>query len=907
LEGTFREKIIKPYLYSCANIIKDVNKEFLDFVGYELDEILGKSLIEIGNMIKFNSQIFLGNISGEYSGYIFTKSLNAREVTISLLHMLKTNEKIFTFVEKQNSRLDDRLIFEQQSFIDDISGVAVYSVPDLILLKSNQKYLDLVDSHFNTENTSIGKPIRKIINGFTGTNIEIIWNNILVSQKTSYMKEFKFDQFARGITYWDSTQRPIFENGKMKYIFETAIEVTQRVLESQRLERQNKIIKHQKEQLGQQNTQLITIIENLSEGVLFVDNKGKVLMVNTEAKRLVYRFDIGIHLGEALKKSELFDMEGKKIPFQNLPSVRALRGERVKNIKIQVYHPNNEYFVEISSIPIYNAFGELTMAVTCFHDITKTIEQSEQIEEQKNELEAIIESIADGISTFDNKGEYKLFNKSEREMFSPYFESMGRTGDSYKQSELYDINGERISSEDIPSHRVMRGEKFKNMRVVIKLPNKRVEIDVSGTPIYDSEGKFSVGVLCSRDMTDYYKREEAIKSRFEILNRIIDTFDLPVVRLSCLDLKVVDINKKAFSILKLIKPSVKSIDEVKDTPFENLIVKFKTSECYRCIIEALKEKKTKYLNNRKYWIDGKQVYWNIIFEPMLEVNGETHEILILIIDVTHEIQSNIKMEKSLKLQGEFLVNISHDLKTPLNVIFATVQLFNMYCTNGSYDKNRDSIIKYIDSIKQNSYRLSKMINNIVDLSKIEAGFFKLNLSNNNIVVIIEEIVMSVTNFTESKGLNIIFDTDTEEKIMACDPEKIERIILNLISNAIKFSNKGDEILVDVKDKGDFIEISVKDNGIGIEYKDLNMIFDRFKQVDKSLSRNAEGTGIGLSLVKSIVELHGGNIYVESELGKGSKFTFKLPTVKVLQENKMYSNKVPSGNQNIQVELSDVYS
>ena len=292
---------------------------------------------------------------------------------------------------------------------------------------------------------------------------------------------------------------------------------------------------------------------------------------------------------------------------------------------------------------------------------------------------------------------------------------------------------------------------------------------------------------------------------------------------------------------------------------------------------------------------------------MLEVNGEIQEILILIIDVTPEIKSNIVMEKALKLQGEFLVNISHELKTPLNVIFATAQLFNMYCNSGSLDEKKNSIIKYIDSIKQNSYRLSKMINNIVDLSKIEAGFFKLNLSNNNIVEVVEEIVMSVTNFTDSKGLNIIFDTDIEEKIIACDPEKIERIVLNLISNAIKFTDEGDEIFVDVKDKNEFVEISVKDNGIGIEDKHLDMIFDRFKQVDKSLSRNAEGTGIGLSLVKSIVELHGGSIYVESEFGKGSKFTVILPSRKVLNENMLYSSKVRSGNQSIRVELSDVYS
>jgi len=267
--------------------------------------------------------------------------------------------------------------------------------------------------------------------------------------------------------------------------------------------------------------------------------------------------------------------------------------------------------------------------------------------------------------------------------------------------------------------------------------------------------------------------------------------------------------------------------------------------------------------------------------------------------------ANEKLIIANKTQGEFLVNISHELKTPLNVIYSTAQLFDMFCKGGSLDDKKDTIIKYIESIKQNSYRLSKLINNLVDISKIEAGFLKLNLSNNNIVKVVEEIVMSVTNYTESKGLNIIFDTDIEENVIACDTEKIERIVLNLISNAIKFSDAGDEIVVDIKDKNEFVQISVKDNGIGIEEENLDMIFDRFKQVDKSLARNTVGTGVGLSLVKSIVELHGGSIYVESEFGNGSKFTVMLPSGKVFHENMIYSRKVPSENHRVQVDLSDI--
>jgi len=276
-------------------------------------------------------------------------------------------------------------------------------------------------------------------------------------------------------------------------------------------------------------------------------------------------------------------------------------------------------------------------------------------------------------------------------------------------------------------------------------------------------------------------------------------------------------------------------------------------------------------------------------------------------EVEKKNQVNKELQKLLVSHEEFIANISHELKTPLNVIFSAIQLFQMYCYNGSLDERRDTFIKYLDSMKVNSYRLSKLINNIVDSSKIQAGFFKLNLSNNNIVEVIEEIVMSVTTFTDCKGLNIIFDTNVEEKIIACDPEIIDRIVLNLLSNAIKFSDKGDEILVDVKVENEFVQISVKDNGIGIEKNNLHTIFDRFKQVDKSLSRNAEGTGIGLSLVKSIVELQGGSIYAESEFGQGSKFTVTLPAKKVIKESKLYDGKVKSGDETIRVELSDVYS
>ncbi|MCR1935225.1 ATP-binding protein, partial [Clostridium tepidum] len=173
---------------------------------------------------------------------------------------------------------------------------------------------------------------------------------------------------------------------------------------------------------------------------------------------------------------------------------------------------------------------------------------------------------------------------------------------------------------------------------------------------------------------------------------------------------------------------------------------------------------------------------------------------------------------------------------------------------------------------------------------------------------VEEITLSVVYYAESKNINIIFDTDVEEKIMAVDPDKIERIILNLLSNAIKFTGNGGNIYVTIKDFGDNITISVKDTGIGIPKDKIQDIFDRFVQVDKTFRRDKEGSGIGLYLVKSFVNMHEGTVDIQSVLGKGTEFIISMP-VKLVEESPEEENNVlyaPS-KECVDMEFADIYS
>lgn len=262
-----------------------------------------------------------------------------------------------------------------------------------------------------------------------------------------------------------------------------------------------------------------------------------------------------------------------------------------------------------------------------------------------------------------------------------------------------------------------------------------------------------------------------------------------------------------------------------------------------------------------------------------------------------------------KLKTEFFANLSHEFRTPLNVMLSTLQLLNLIGINKSAIENKDKIKKYYSIMKQNCYRLLRLVNNLIDITRIDAEHLKLNLKNENIISIIEDITLSITDYAKNKGLDIIFDTDIEEKIIACDADKIERIILNLLSNAIKFTPNGGTIFVSITDKNSSIIVSVRDTGVGIPSDKQDCIFNRFVQIDKSLSRNREGSGIGLSLVKSFVELHNGTIQIESEAGKGSEFIIEFPTTILYNnENIILDEDLTKENtiQRFHIEFSDIY-
>lgn len=217
------------------------------------------------------------------------------------------------------------------------------------------------------------------------------------------------------------------------------------------------------------------------------------------------------------------------------------------------------------------------------------------------------------------------------------------------------------------------------------------------------------------------------------------------------------------------------------------------------------------------------------------------------------------------------------------------------------------IESYVDIIEQNTYRLIRLVDNLIDVTRIDSGSMEIELNNNNIVEIVEDITLVAAKYMDKIDRNIIFDTNKEDIITAVDQDKIERIVLNLISNAIKSTEKGDTIKVEVLNKLDKVEIVVKDTGKGIAKEKQELIFERFRQADELYIRNHEGSGIGLSIVRSLIEMHGGEIKLNSNLGEGTEVIVTLP-IKILEGNIREQRIFKESKEiKVRIEFSDIYN
>ncbi len=636
------------------------------------------------------------------------------------------------------------------------------------------------------------------------------------------------------------------------------------------------------------NIEMKTILDNVPTPIIVFDNNNEIINMNLEAIDLFNNMNINLdYINNYIKEW----LKEELINFKNDATKESLGLEKIFKIN------EKDLFFKIKLKKVEKN------TIVVLNDITSCKQTEIELKESKQHFRSVLQNMPIMMDAMDENGNIIVWNK-ECEIVTGYsneeitnnlliWEKLYPDKD-YREKILNQIRELDCNFRDLEYDIVCKDGSLKT----ISWFNISKEFSVPGWHSW----AFGIDVTNRKNTKERLrKKTEEIEKIFEALPDLYFRIDSQGIILDCKsgihsDFDIVTQECIGHALEDRVPQEIKllfnkDIDEVFET--NNLIERE----------FSVKEK-------------GELKHFESRLIPLT-----THEIIIIVRDISKrklteeakkKAEENTKLlNKAIeyeRLRTEFFANISHEFRTPINVILGAIQLMDIYLNNIPDLKGYEKFINLNNSMKQNCYRLIRLVNNLIDITKIDSGFLELNLTNYDIVKIVRDITFSVSEFVKLKSLDLEFCCNIDEKIIACDPDKIERILLNLLSNAIKFTKAGDKISVNIKEGADEIIISIKDLGIGIKKENLEIIFERFRQVNKSLTRENEGSGIGLSLVKLLVEMHGGTIEVKSEYEKGSEFIVKLPVklVKDSKDNNKLKNIEPHNVEKISIEFSDIY-
>ena len=535
---------------------------------------------------------------------------------------------------------------------------------------------------------------------------------------------------------------------------------------------------------------------------------------------------------------------------------------------IKIDFLNKKYDVAV----VKDYYNEEEMLIFEIKDVTDISIEEEKLKKSELRYKTLMDILSDGIIIHDGTN-VSYMNKIAMDMLKL---------NSYTCTDEKIIKQIDKSSKDEFRHNIfaLKNDLTVEERSQLKLENGRI-VDFVSTTLSLNNKQMILSIMS--DITEYEvalnKLEENKKTYFALLQ----TLPEGIILVNKYTKKQVYTNKYMMRLLKDV--GVESFNKIIDSYIENK----PESNFKKFYINDIKNKKI-----------------SVAIEEVPKQNN----LLIVVRDLEIEKQmeavyNNLQIIKERnKFKTEFLIRASSNMKKPINTIFEINKLLD----NKKEIYNYNGIRTYTRTVRQNSYRLKRLLNNIEEISNIEAGIHFRDYKTYNLVDYLEKLVELCRDYTKQKGLDISFESNKREVLVYIDKDIIERILLNILSNAIKFTESGGKIIVLLTvDKKD-VTIGIKDNGSGIPSNKIDFIFENFEQVNRSLSRTAEGTGVGLYLVKKLALLHHAKIKVNSKIGCGSKFEV------ILKDNFLESTKENRSNiedfiidkESIDLEFSDIY-
>jgi PAS domain S-box-containing protein len=519
------------------------------------------------------------------------------------------------------------------------------------------------------------------------------------------------------------------------------------------------------------------------------------------------------------------------------------------------------FFAEINSKTLKDADGKYAGQIVAARDITERKRVEEELRESEEKYRRIIETANEGIILGEPDGTITFVNRKMADMLG------------YSVDEIIGKSGLNFLAEDQKEKVLANRTKLKkNGDIKDDFCFRRKDGSLlwticSTAPIINSKGEHTGNIAMHTDISDRKRAEEVSAFQSRLLSEVNDA-----VFSSDPNFMVTYWNQAAEKMFGWTKEEVLGHDSGK-------LLNPKTN------VSSLEEVRSK-LKNEGYWIgewqlvrkDGTSFFAEINSKTLKDAEGKYAGQIIVARDITERKQAQAeiiaakeKAEESDRLKSAFLANMSHELRTPLNSIIG----FSDLMMDPFFDSNEKS--KYSEIINTSGNNLLMIINDIMDISKIEAGQVQVINQMFSVSKLITELKEEYSLKANQKGIEIILDplSPAEEVFIESDRTKIRQILVNLVGNAIKFTEKG-FVGLGWKINGNLIEFHVKDTGIGVSADYQTQIFERFRQVESSETRKYGGTGLGLAISKSLTELLGGTIWMESIEGEGSTFYFTVP-------------------------------
>jgi PAS domain S-box-containing protein len=609
------------------------------------------------------------------------------------------------------------------------------------------------------------------------------------------------------------------------------------------------------------------IVETTNEGVWLFNSLFETTYVNEKMAGI-----LGYNR-EEMTGSYLWDYadEEDKGFFQTKLANRKQGIDEVYECKL-LQKTGSDVWLLVSAKALFDKDGKYAGSLGMFTDITERKKTEEALRLSNIYNRSLIEASLDPLVTIGRDGKITDVNGATEKVtgyfrkdligtiFSDYFTEPEKARKGYEQ--------------------VFIDGKVYDYSLKIQHRNGYITPVLYNASVYRDEKEEVIGVFAAaRDITEL----ERAKEKIQRLANAVESSDDAIITMS-LDGIIASWNKGAEKVYGYLAEEVlgKNISLLEP---DNLKGEIKQ------LIEKIKQReRIQHYETLRLKKDGTIINVSLTHSPVFDASGELVDISIIARDTTDKkIAEKLFQEKQMaevanRTKSEFLAKISHELRTPLNSIIG----FSDMLYEQMHGQLNQKQLRYVENVSKSGKHLLNLINNILDISKIEAGKMELVYNDFELATKLNMIRNILFPIADQKNIKIEIDMDSKLGIICADEEKFVQIMYNLVDNAIKFSYQNSVIKIGAREKGNMVEITVRDTGVGIKVEDQYKLFKPFSQIDSFSSRKFQGTGLGLSLVKQIVHMHGGYVWFRSNLGEGSIFAFVIPVNKNKENNDIFS-------------------